>query len=778
MKPLQVVCISLMLAGTLLLAQSDRVSLTNQANGLSAAEPARSRLRANSSEIPQGSLFPQTAGARVQVQANPGPHSQHLRIKQQVQAAPEQVLYTFQGSPDDGEGPGDLIFDSKGNLYGTTAYGGPEECGINDEPPGCGTVFEFSPNGSGGWTETILYSFQSLTDGSLPGDLMFDQSGNLYGTTWQGGSDGFGTVFELSPNGSGGWNKATLYSFQGPPDGYEPDGLIVDQKGDLFGTTIFGGSSALGNVFELSPNGSGGWTETTLYNFQGGASDGAEPGGSLIFDQAGNLYGVTAQGGPGSLEPLTTGSCNLGTVGCGTVYRLSPNGSGGWMETIVYIFQGGDSDGAQPSGPLILDQAGNLYGTTFYGGGTGCGGLGCGTVFELIPDGSGGWKETILHSFQGSDGHSPGELIFDQAGGLYGTSGGGAFNFGTVFELSPSGSGSWNLTVLYSFPGGTDGVGPGALILDQSGHLYGGAGGGLTGYGVLYELFKEPSAGFSPTSLSLGNQNVGVTSGPQVLTLTNTGGLALAITTIQITGANSSDFGQTNNCPSSLPPNGSCNISVTFAPTAAGNRSAALSATDNASGSPQVAGLTGIGKLGDFSLTVTSQTSLTVTPGQAANYAIAVAPISGFAQKVSLSCSGALPRSTCTVTPSSVTLNGTNSVPSNVAVVTSGPAAALMRPAGAGRAGERVALWLALSVWPGLVLCGSRGRKRLERAIYGLLLLCALSVVMVWSACGGGSSSSGGGGTPPGTYTLKVTGTYSSGSTSIVHSANLTLVVE
>jgi hypothetical protein len=235
---------------------------------------------------------------------------------------------------------------------------------------------------------------------------------------------------------------------------------------------------------------------------------------------------------------------------------------------------------------------------------------------------------------------------------------------------------------------------------------------------------------------------------------------------------------QTNNCPSSLPPNGSCNISVTFAPTAAGNRSAAVSVTDNASGSPQVAGLTGTGELGALSLTVTPQTSFTVTPGQAANYAIAVAPISGFAQKVALSCSGAPPRSTCTITPSSVTLNGTNSVPATVAVVTSGPSAALMRPAGSEHAGERVALWLALSGWPGLVLCGSRGRKRLERAVYGLLLLCALSVVMVWSACGGGSSSNGGGGTSPGTYTLTVTGTYSSASINLAHSANLTLVVE
>jgi uncharacterized repeat protein (TIGR03803 family) len=680
-----------------------------------------------------------------------------------------------------------MFFDSKGNIYGTTTYGGAEgveDCGINDEPPGCGTVFEFSPNGSGGWTETILYLFQG-SDGSLPGNLMFDQNGNLYGSTFQGGTDGEGTVFELSPSAGGTWTETTLHNFSAAgPDGINPTGLIFDQKGNLFGATFFGGTpNSLGTVFELSPNGSGGWSETILHTFQGGDTDG-EFGGSLVFDQARNLYGTTAEGGPGIPDNGNNG------YGYGIVYELSPNGSGGWTETILYTFKGG-TDGDNPRS-LIFDQAGNLYGTTLYGGGTGCGGLGCGTVFELSPNGSGGWNETILHRFQFSDGSLPGSPIFDQAGNLYTANGtGGAFGGGTVVELIPDGSGSWNETVLYSFPGGTDGFGPGALILDQSGHLFGGTGGGgLTGCGsgdpnlpppgcgVLFELSKAPFAAFFPTSLSLSNQNLGVTSSPQVLTLTNTGGLALAITTIQITGANSSDFGQTNNCPSSLPPNGSCNISVRFAPTATGNRSAAVSVTDNASGSPQVAGLTGTGELGDFSLTVTSQTSLTVSPGQAANYAIAVAPVNGFVQKVSLSCSGAPAQSTCTITPSSVTLNGTNSLPANVAVVTSAPSAALMRPAGSEHAGERVALWLALSGWPGLVLCASRGRKRLKRAVYGLLLLCALSVVMVWSACGGGSSSNGGGGTSPGTYTLTVTGTYSSASINLAHSANLTLVVE
>jgi hypothetical protein len=445
---------------------------------------------------------------------------------------------------------------------------------------------------------------------------------------------------------------------------------------------------------------------------------------------------------------------------------------------------------------VIFGQSGNLYGTVVQA--LEEPGPGFGTVFELSPNGSGGWTETTLYNFQGgSDGAQPGELAFDQAGNLYGAteSGGGSTNCnagcGTVFELSPNGNGSggWTEAVLYSFQGGNEGDGANdlpsglanGLVFDQSGNLYGttvqggGTGCGGSGCGVAYEVFREPFVTFSPASLNFGNQPVGIGSSPQVATLTNSGSLPLTITSIQITGANSGDFGQTNNCPSSMPPNSNCSINVTFTPAAAGNRSAAVSVTDNVPGSPQSLPLTGTGQ--DFSLAPSSASTATVAPGQAANYTVAVAPAGGFNQTVTFTCSGAPAQSTCSISPSSVTLNGATSTPVAVTVTTAGTSANLA-PSGLPPIGNRFALWLAFSGLPGLVLLGSRRRKWRGRLLYGVACFCVLFTVMTWSACGGGSGSSGGGGTPAGTYNVTVAGTFSSGSANLVHSTKLTLVVQ
>src|SRR5207245_831479 len=176
---------------------------------------------------------------------------------------------------------------------------------------GFGTVFELSPNADGTWTESVLYSFNANPDAQGPfGGVIFDAAGNLYGTTASGGSSGDGTVFELSPVAGGGWTETVLYSFTNTPDGENPEtSLVMDTAGNLFGTTIFGGSAGGGCVFELSPNGTG-WTESVLFNFTG--SNGLEPGGPLVFDSAGNLYGTSADGGSGHV---------------GTVFELSPGSS-------------------------------------------------------------------------------------------------------------------------------------------------------------------------------------------------------------------------------------------------------------------------------------------------------------------------------------------------------------------------------------------------------------------------------------------------------------------
>ena len=260
-----------------------------------------------------------------------------------------------------------------------------------------------------------------------------------------------------------------IHNFMGGADGAEPAyGLTIDSAGTLYGST-FSGDAGTGTIYTLTNQGSSGWSLNTLYMFSGG-SDGAVPYAGVIFGPDGSLYGTTAFGGVGSCQ---TGG---GKTGCGTAFNLTSSSqwrgkpSNGWTETVLYDFTGG-GDGATPyGGRPIFDGAGNLYGTAFGGGLTNCPG-GCGLVYELVPS-NGGWTEKILYSFTGKpDGASPwAGVIFDQSGNLYGTTEfGGAYGYGTVFELIPSGSG-WTEKVLYSFQNQPDGGQPYAgLIFDSSG---------------------------------------------------------------------------------------------------------------------------------------------------------------------------------------------------------------------------------------------------------------------------------------------------------------------
>jgi uncharacterized repeat protein (TIGR03803 family) len=393
-----------------------------------------------------------------------------------AQRAQEKVLHSF---PDpNGTGPNaGVIFDAAGNLYGTTY----------DSRGGFGTVFELTPLGNGLWTETTLHRF-SHNDGYWPsGVLVFDASGNLYGTTLEGGTGsgtgcslrraGCGTVFELSPAAGGGWAETLLLSFD-QIDGAAPyAGLIFDGLGNLYGTTSTGGSDstrASGTVFELSPTTGGVWTETVLHTFgyNEGSRDGLEPHGGLIFDAVGNLYGTTVGGG---------------TEGDGTVFELSPHASGGWAETVLFNFNG--ENGSSPYSTLIFDAAGNLYGTTQTGGT-----LGGGTVFELSPAAGGDWTETVLFNFSNQESRyvAAGSLIFDAAGNLYGALDGGSGNCdagcGSIFKLSNS-AGVWTETGLFFFDG-EDGFHPNAsLIFDASGNLYGTTSfGGAQEDGTVFEI--------------------------------------------------------------------------------------------------------------------------------------------------------------------------------------------------------------------------------------------------------------------------------------------------
>jgi hypothetical protein len=378
-------------------------------------------------------------------------------------AAPvETLLYSFQGGSDGGAPYAGLIADKEGALYGTTTGGGTGDGGF-----GFGTVFKLTPPAKGQtvWTETVLYSFQGGSDGDGPfGDLIADNSGALYGTTQTGGSGGgYGTVFKLTPPAKGqtACTETVLHSFTGGSDGVFPlDGLIVGKQGALYSTTGAGGTGDAGTVFKLTPPAKGqtAWTETVLYSFKGDGSDGAFPFGDLIADNSGALYGTTVGGGNGRVN--------------GTVFKLTPPAKGQtvWTETVLYSFKiGNPLNPSTPSGGLIADNSGALYGTT--GGG--------GTVFKLTPPANGqtAWTETVLYSFKGgSDGARPSGLIADKQGALYGTaaSGGSGAN-GMVFKLTPPATGqtAWTETVLYSFKGGSDGARPSGLIADKQGALYG-----------------------------------------------------------------------------------------------------------------------------------------------------------------------------------------------------------------------------------------------------------------------------------------------------------------
>jgi len=367
--------------------------------------------------------------------------------------ATEKPLFQFTGG--NGSGPaGPLVFDGAGSLYGTTVGGGPGNLGV---------VFKLTPTLSGRWEEQVLHFFKGGSDGAFPTPgLVFDGQGNLYGTTKGGGGNaecygGCGTVFKLAPNASGEWGESILCRFTNRLEAaYPAAGLIFDAQGNLYGTTGPGGGLGdRGTVFKLAPTSSGPWTETVLHAFDGVNGDGNSPLAPVVFDAAGNLYGTTY----------------IGAEGGGIVFKLTPTLKGMWVESIIHTF--GNGDGVGPTAGLVFDSQGNLYGTTVGGGSAAQG-----TVFELMPGASGTWTENILYSFQGgTDGAGPtATVILDAAGDLYGTTkfGGGNCNCGTVFKLAPSGTGTWTETVLTVFTSQASSGEPiGGLIFDASGNLYG-----------------------------------------------------------------------------------------------------------------------------------------------------------------------------------------------------------------------------------------------------------------------------------------------------------------
>lgn len=398
-----------------------------------------------------------------------------LTLATSAMATQYAVIYRFHGAPDGQYPTGDLVADPAGNLYGTTSAGGSN---------GLGSVYQLTPPTSGKlWAETVLYSFATGGDGTNPvAGLVRDAAGNLYGTTFIGGQGFAGTVFELSPPSSAGgaWTEKVLYSFTGFADGSRPQcKLLLAKNGALMGTTFSGGAHSAGTVFKLTPPSvpGGAWVESILYSFTG-RGDGAFPWPGVVADKAGNLYGVNEANGVNSY---------------GTAFELSPpvGGVGAWQETILHSF--GLFEGANPVGELVLDQAGNVYGMTNVGPGS----VSCGTVFQLVPPASkgGAWTENILYTFTcGNDGGDPySGLVFDSAGDLLGADAyQGSYGGGAIFKLSPS-AGAWTETTLHDFAGGPDGMESYSTLIRGKGGAYFGAtvtGGGGTNssFGTIFEL--------------------------------------------------------------------------------------------------------------------------------------------------------------------------------------------------------------------------------------------------------------------------------------------------
>jgi len=400
------------------------------------------------------------------------------------------TLYGFPGEPAGSFPEGGVAVGPSGVVYGTTWAGGAY---------GWGTIFEVLPPASQGqpWTQKTLYNFTGGADGANPsGSIALASDSVIYGTTYQGGTTGYGTVYELTPFAGGVWTEKTLYTFRGGSDGANPQsGVTLSTSFILYGTTVNGGTPGYGTVFSLSPVTGGSWNEFVLYTFNGGTIDGANPQAPPILSSSG-LYGTTPAGG---------------ASGFGTVYQITVTG-GNPVETILYSFMG-STDGATPQSSLVLGSGGVLYGSAYYGGGTGCalGGYvqGCGTIFELAPPINGGttWTYSVIHQFSGTgtDGAYPyGPLALTAGGALYGSTVAGGntsdvcfpasfVGCGTVYRFRPpSGTGgSWSGGTMTAFNGSNGGGPNGVALYSKTGALFGTTytgGSQGPGYGTVFEV--------------------------------------------------------------------------------------------------------------------------------------------------------------------------------------------------------------------------------------------------------------------------------------------------
>jgi uncharacterized repeat protein (TIGR03803 family) len=582
-------------------------------------------------------------------------------------------------------------------------------------------------------TYNILHTFTGSADGSRPGGLVQDATGNFYGATQLRGASGNGVVFKVDASGK----ETVLYNFTGGADGSDPFGyppsgtLVADESGNLYGTTYYGGDlnacpAGCGVVFMVDMHGK----ETVLHTFSG--TDGANPSAGLVRDAAGNFYGTTSNGG--------TGTVCFNASGCGTVFKLDPSGN----ETVLYSFSGG-VDGSNPAFSLLLDSAGNLYGTTPYGG------SGVGVVFKLDSNGN----ETTLYTFPGPDtgpdGANPvGGLVADASGNLYGTTVHGgtsvctlfvpspppghlrSIGCGTVFKIDTSGRES----ILYRFTGGntSDGAFPATnLALGSSGILYG----------------TTPNGG-SQLCFTLSGQTSGCgtvfdvdTSGNEAVLYTfNTVGLDGSFPFNLVRSSVGNLFGSTVSGGADPDHGGGTIFQLIFAP--------------------------------DFSLTNSELKPNPLNAGGSATSIIELVALGTFSDTVNFTCSvqPAPPLAPqCSISPASIT-PGT---PATLTVTTTVPSRAFHSSTGSG---IFYALWVPLIGCVAVRTYGPQPKRRIAVLVLGCVLFASL---LFQAACGGGSSrkNNGGGarspGTPPGTYTITIAGVDVSGT--LQHSTTATLTV-
>ena len=633
---------------------------------------------------------------------------------QSAQAQTFTLLHTFAGAPDGASPLAGLVQDAAGNFYGTTQQGGITggvcaNSGLN----GCGTVFKLDPAGN----ETVLYKFTGGTDGQFPSaGLVLDAAGNLYGTTQYGGpvtakcGIGCGTVFKLDPAGT----LTVLHSVGSQA------GLVMDAAGNLYGSTTEG-------ILKLDPA-----TQAfTVLDSTAGS------GAALTLDASGNIYGTREFGG------ITGGAC--GTNGCGIVFKLDTTGA----YTVLYSFTGAGGDGYNPASPLVMDAAGNFYGTTTEGGAPNCvAGLGvpvgCGTVFKISPSGA----ETILNLNGGA--YPVGGLLLDAAGNLYGTT---EFNApttggpgGVVFKMDASGV----ETVLHEFTGLPDGQAMLAgVVMDPAGNIYGTTStGGPSSFGT---VFKINPTGPQNVSLAIVIFGTGTVTGNGVDCSSNCATWVSSGTMFTLTATAPAGGSFVGWVPPTCSGTGTCGVTVNAAQT--------VGATFDS----------------DFSLSATALAPAAVSPGASSTSTInVVADANGFFSSVALTCSVTPTPAlapTCSISPSSV-MPGTAAT---LTVRTTALTAAVM--SSSRDSGQFYALCLPLI---GLVATGvGFGSKKGSRngKLTAAALTCMLFAGLILQvACGGGSPSGGSSGTPTGNYTITVTGTYATGS--LVHTTPTMLKVQ